>query len=152
MPSKKFDIPTKVVLDTNNLVSSLISYKGASFKIYQLFRNKQIILFTSPFQLRELERVLNYPRIKKKYRLNLKSIKQFITLLQNYSHLVYPLEIPKIINEDPADNQILAIATEARVDLIISGDEHLLKLRCYQDIPIFTAQEFLHLVTPPPLR
>ena len=38
---------------------------------------------------------------------------------------------------------VLACAVEAHVDVIVSGDHHLLDLGTYRDIPILTAREFL---------
>jgi predicted nucleic acid-binding protein len=37
---------------------------------------------------------------------------------------------------DPDDDAVLALALAAQADLIVSGDEDLLALRHYQDIPI----------------
>ncbi|MBL7150493.1 putative toxin-antitoxin system toxin component, PIN family [Candidatus Microgenomates bacterium] len=133
----------KVVLDTNNFVSSQISKKGASAKIYHLWRERKIGLLTSPFQLKELEKVLEYPRIKKKYRLSSAKVKKIVKIIRRQATVVYPFVKIEIIKEDPADNQILAIAQEGKADYIISGDQHLLKLKKFKNIPIITAKEFL---------
>lgn len=133
----------KIVLDTNNLVSTQISKKGASAKIYKLWKENKIEIFTSPFQLKELKRVLGYPRIKKKYRLSRPKINRIVQIVRRQAIVVYPLKIPKIIKEDPSDNHILAIASERKVECIISGDGHLLELGEFRGIPIITAKEFL---------
>jgi predicted nucleic acid-binding protein len=36
-----------------------------------------------------------------------------------------PKELPKVIPEDPLDNLFLALASESRAQLIVSGDHHL---------------------------
>lgn len=143
MPSERLEKPVKIVLDTNNLVSSQINESGASFKIFALFRKGEVFLFTSPFQLKELEKVLNYRRIKKKYKLSSGKIKQIVSLFRRLSFVVYPTQVPDTIKVDLDDNQILAIASEARVDFIISGDRHFLGLKKWRDIPIIPAQKFL---------
>lgn len=140
MPSEK---PPKVVLDTNNLVSSIINRKGASSKILDLFRKDRLTIFTSPFQLEELRRVLSYPRIAQKYHLTPAKIKKMVTIIKRLSSIVYPAQTPQIIKLDPDDNQILAIAQEAKVNSIISGDKHLLTLKNWKGIPIVTAKKFL---------
>lgn len=133
----------KVVLDTNNFVSSQISKKGASTKTYHLWREKKVEILTSPFQLKELEKVLEYPRIKKKYRLSSAKVKKMVKIIRRQTTVVYPLVKIGIIEDDPADNQILEIALEGKADYIISGDQHLLKLKKFKNIPIITAKKFL---------
>lgn len=133
------------MLDTNNLVSAQISKKGASAKIYQLWKEDKVEVFTSPFQLKELKRVLEYPRIKKKYYLSKTRINRIVQVIKRQTIVVYSLKIPRIIKEDPSDNQILAIAEEGKVDWIVSGDEHLLGLGEFKGIPIITAKKFLRM-------
>ena len=79
----------KVVLDTNNLVSSQINKSGASNFIYELFAEDEIELLTSPFQLKEFEKVLNYSRIKKKYKLTKKAFGIF-------DHVITDRKIPLV--------------------------------------------------------
>lgn len=143
MPFKPSEKPIKIVLDTNNLVSSIINKKGACFQIFNLLKKDRVIVFTSPFQLNELKRVLNYPRIQKKYRLTPAKIKRIVTVIEHLTFKVYPAYIPAAIIPDPDDNQILAIAKEARADFIISGDEHLLDFKRWEQIPIISARRFL---------
>ena len=53
--------------------------------------------------------------------------------------IVAPAVIAPTITRDPADDQVLAAALAAQVDLIVSGDAHLLDLKSFQDIEIVTA-------------
>ena len=50
--------------------------------------------------------------------------------------LVEPLTVPRIVHADPDDDHVLACALAARADLIVSGDNDLLTLGHYRDIPI----------------
>jgi len=147
MPSKKSAGILKIVLDTNNLVSSRINKKGASWKIFDLARENKIRILTSNFQLSEFNRVLTYPRIMKKYKLKKNDIKKTVILLRKITLVFNPQEIPNIIKIDPDDNQILAIAKEGESDMIISGDHHLLDLKQYRNIPVMTAKQFLQKFT-----
>lgn len=45
---------------------------------------------------------------------------------------------------DPKDNKFLELALTAKADCIISGDEDLLILNPFKDIPILTAADFLN--------
>jgi predicted nucleic acid-binding protein len=52
----------------------------------------------------------------------------------------------EIITKDPSDNAILACALDGKADLIVTGDNHLLKLKKYKNIQILTSAEFLRKV------
>jgi putative PIN family toxin of toxin-antitoxin system len=54
---------------------------------------------------------------------------------------IHPLEVPEL--RDPKDAMVLATAIASQADAIISGDSDLLILETYQNIPIFTAKQFL---------
>jgi len=46
-----------------------------------------------------------------------------------------------VVPDDPDDDHVVACAVAARVDVIVSGDKHLLKLREYQGIRMVTAAQ-----------
>ena len=52
--------------------------------------------------------------------------------------VVVPAIIPPVIIEDPDDDAVLACAVAAKVDLVVSGDPHLVRLEQYEGIPIVT--------------
>lgn len=133
----------KVVLDTNNLISAHINDKGTSARVLDMSYQGKIVPFTSPFQLEEFKRVLSYPRIKKRYRLDQQKIDFYLQTFKRHTRLVYPQYVSEIVRDDPDDNKILAIALEAEADFIISGDAHLLKLGKYKGILIVSAQEYV---------
>lgn len=47
------------------------------------------------------------------------------------------------VPDDPDDNIFIPCALDAVVDVIVSGDRHLLRLGSYQGIPIDKASDFL---------
>ncbi len=44
---------------------------------------------------------------------------------------------------DPDDNRILEAAVEGHADCIVSGDKHLLRMKTFRGIEIFTVHDFL---------
>lgn len=67
-------------------------------------------------------------------------------LVTGYSLMTQVVELEKvepIIFADPDDDIVLACAVPAGAKIIISGDNHLLSLKQYQQIQIVTAREFL---------
>ena len=59
---------------------------------------------------------------------------------------VVPPETVDVIREDPADNRILECAAAARSDYIVSGDDDLLRVKVFRDMPIVKVANFLNLV------
>jgi putative PIN family toxin of toxin-antitoxin system len=45
---------------------------------------------------------------------------------------------------DPKDNMFLEAAVEGRADSIVSGDKHLLRMKRFRGIDIWTVDEFLN--------
>jgi predicted nucleic acid-binding protein len=58
---------------------------------------------------------------------------------------VTPAEEVNVIREDPADNRILECAAAARSDYIVSGDNDLLRVKTFRDMPIVKVANFLEL-------
>lgn len=133
----------KVVVDTNQFVSSLITRKGPSAGLLQAWREHAYILITSTEILKEVARVLRYPRIARKYSLREEDIKSFLNLIEHEAVILPETIKINVIKDDPDDNKILACALEAQAQYIVSGDNHLLNLRQYKDIAIVTVREFL---------
>ncbi|MFW6118693.1 MAG: putative toxin-antitoxin system toxin component, PIN family [Chloroflexota bacterium] len=136
----------KIVLDTNILVSALINPRGSPAQIIDYVFENKVRLFISPPIVEELERVLNYPKLMKRHGLGRKKLKEFISNLLSIMLLAQGEETIEVITEDPSDNRYLSCAVNAKVDFIISGDVHLLKLEEYGGIQIVTAAQFLEIM------
>ena len=130
----------KVVLDTNIIISAIISQSGAPAKIFELFLNENIINYTSEEIIKELKRVIH----RKEFNRYIDdSGKQFILCnFQDISLVIRPNTGKKIISDDPDDDKFINCALAAKA-CIISGDGHLLKLGKYKDVKILGAKEFL---------
>jgi len=50
------------------------------------------------------------------------------------------------IPKDPTDEMFLSAALDAKADLIVSSDRHLLDLGEYKGVPILTVRQFLELL------
>jgi len=48
-----------------------------------------------------------------------------------------------VIREDEPDNRILECALAAKADVIVTGDQHLLKLKRFPGILVASPREFL---------
>jgi len=134
----------RVVIDTNVIVSGIISRKGAPAEILNAWRERHFLLLISPAIVAEVRSVLGYPRIREKYTLSDQEIDQMISLLEHDALLVPgTADVAGSLPADAQDEMFLAFAVDGGVDVIVSGDHHLLDLGEYQDIPIIKARRFL---------
>src|SRR3972149_4965709 len=111
----------KVVFDTNIWVSILLN-KVLAREILPLIRKGQIDLFISEELLKELAKVLTYPKIEKilaKAQLEPKTV--LASILKSVT-FIRTREDVKEVEEDPADNRVLECALSANAEYIVSGD------------------------------
>ncbi|MAE43102.1 putative toxin-antitoxin system toxin component, PIN family [Candidatus Woesearchaeota archaeon] len=130
----------KIILDTNILISAL-GWEGNPRIIFNKVIGGEFELILSYKQLDELLRVLNYP----KFKFTDKQKDRFLLILSEISTLVETKSKVKVIKDDPDDNIILEPASEMKIEYIISGNDHLLKLKEFKGTKIITAKGFLGL-------
>ena len=70
-------------------------------------------------------------------------MKRTIGKLVSIAKMVEPNERLDIVKDDADDNKILECAKSGKVDFIVSNDNHLLKLKKFDKIPILTPKEFI---------
>ncbi len=129
----------RVVLDTNVVVSALL-FRGELSRLHALWKRKTFTIAASREIVAEYLRVLAYP----KFNLTEKEIRNLIQEeLLPYIEPVMAAEKLKAVCADPDDDKFLACAEAAKADVIVSGDEHLLKMKKYKGCPIMTAKTFL---------
>lgn len=127
----------RVVLDTNVVISALF-FGGKPAAILDLAIQEVLLLHTSSALVTELDGVL---RVKFHLPPHLAEI--MVTEWKALNVLVEPTETLSVIMEDPSDNQVLECAVEAKVDVIVSGDRHLLALKTFRGMLILSPNEFL---------
>lgn len=134
----------RVVLDTNVIVSGILSRTGAPAELLNAWRERRYLLLSSPAIVAEVRAVLHYPRIREKYALSDDEIEQAMMLLEHDALLVAgSVNATGSVPSDPTDEMFLACAVDGQADGIVSGDHHLLEIGIYRDIQIMTARQFL---------
>ena len=131
----------KVVLDTNVLISGLMSPGGAPGRIVAAWFDAQFDIVSSREQLEEIARVLVYPKIRRILKWDERRIEQFVEGLYLKMDMVKldPLAIEGL--RDATDLPILAALVSAKADVLVTGDRDLLVLRDRYNIE--TPAEFL---------
>lgn len=129
----------KVVFDTNVYVSAFLLSGSFAEDAFLRVQRRQATLFTSLPILTETAGVF-----RTKFHQAEEDVAAALRLIARTATIVKP-SIRIMVLEDLPDNRILECAVEATADLIVTGDQHLLRLRTYQDVAIVRVADFLRL-------
>lgn len=135
MPPEK---AVRVVLDTNVVISRLLSSGGPPARLFNLWRRHVFDVAVSEAILSEYARVLRYPRLQRQHGLTSDEIDEFIADFRAFAVSVTPSESIKAVLADPDDDIFLGCAVAAGADYIVSGDAHLLALAVFRGIRILS--------------
>ncbi len=97
-----------------------------------------IEVFISQPILEEIEGVLI-----RKFRWTIPRVREATRAIRGFAVLVQPSESLDVVHEDEPDNRILECAIAAEADAIVTGDQHLLKLKRFRSVVIVSPGEFL---------
>ena len=134
----------KAVLDCNVIVSGLIRPDGAPAQALNAFIEGRLEVILSPSILEEYRRILQSPKVRRYTSLSIDGLESFLTSFALAAFWVEDrTSANPIVLLDPSDDIYLLAAAEGRADYLVSGDNHLLAIKRYQDIPIVTPREFV---------
>jgi uncharacterized protein len=129
----------RIVVDTNVLVSRLLlpgSTPGRAVR--KAVDTGQLLI--SDAAMSELAAVLARPKFDPYVTIG--DRQEFIRLLGRVAERV-PITYTVHACRDPKDNMLLELAVNGSADLIVTGDQDLLVLHVYQDIPIITPAAYI---------
>lgn len=136
----------RAVIDTNLFISGIFAKDSLSAQLQNLWINLEFELVTSIEIIKEISRVLNYPRIKDHFKPKDKNIKRFFRLIFRKAVIAKDIYKTDRITEDPTDNKFLACALEKKADYIVSRDPHLRNIKHYHGIQIVDVKTFIEKV------
>lgn len=132
----------RAVVDTNILVRALIKPSGTVGPLLLRLRQGHYTQLYSQPLLEELIDVLKRPRISRKYGLTDADVRTVISLILLRGEAIIPNQRITVCR-DPKDDKFLEVAVAGRADAIVSGDEALLVLNPFHNIPIIPPAAFL---------
>jgi putative PIN family toxin of toxin-antitoxin system len=118
----------RAVVDTNTLISGVISPLGAPAQIMRHWQQGDFLLLTSPALLGELRRVLEYPRIAERLGWSTEERRQFKESFETLTLITSGTLSLAGVTRDPSDDPVVACAVEGEAEFIVSGDQDLLVL------------------------
>ena len=132
----------RIVVDTNLLVSGVISAAGLPRQLLNAAMGNAFELCTSEVLLAELLDVLGREKFAARLAQASWTPQGLVDDLRKIALVVSPTAVARVIANDPDDDHVLSAAFAGGADLIASGDKrHVLPLGSYEGIPIVTARE-----------
>jgi len=134
----------KAVLDTNVLVSGLVTSTGSSAprEVLRLMSDGAFTNYTSSDLLEELAAVLARPKFDRMLTEAGLTPLDVVRTVASCSQVLQSKPLPHpVVEQDPEDDFVLACAFAAGADAIVTGDRHLLDLHEYEAIPILTPRQ-----------
>lgn len=133
----------RVVLDTNLLVSYLLTQGKTISRIIDYWKNDDIAVIVSPAIVEELVEVVQRPRLRQHMVTDPKILIELLSF--EAVHISGNLTLPGS-SRDPKDDKFLACAVEGDAAYIVSGDEDLLSLKKFQGVSIIRPAAFVELI------
>lgn len=131
----------KVVLDTNVLVSAVLTSTGPNARVFDLVVNKVVELQVTQPILKEYEEVLSRP----KFQLTESNVRTIMGLIAQSSTLVKPAQ-KVTASPDDADNRFLECAQTSKADYLVTGNKRHFPKR-WKTTNIVNAKELLEIIT-----
>src|SRR5215211_2723248 len=123
----------KAIFDTTVLVSAFLTRTGISRQLLYEAQAGAFRICLAEEILDETQRVLlEYPRIRKRYKYSDAAVIEYISLLRVVAQVITKLPRIKNIVRDPNDDMLIACAVKAKAQYIVSRDKDLLDLGSYQ--------------------
>ena len=133
----------RLVLDTNVLLTAIMSPSSTCAQILSLWRDRRIAVITAAEQIEEIARVTRYPKIR--IRLLPSLAGRLVNRLRDVAILVEKL--PALdLSPDPDDNYLLALAEVGQAQFLVTGDKQLLRLKRHKSTRIITPGALIELL------
>lgn len=136
----------RVVIDTSVLVRAFLKKTGSDWKVYEQFLHGDIDLYYSQELVDEFLKVVNYPRVRKRIRIENDSIEAFWGSIFEEGKLKVPRDVH--VCRDVRDNHVVGLAMKAAgrsgSTYLVTADEDILDLKGkVKSVTIMTARGFV---------
>ena len=125
----------KIVLDANVIIAGFAA-RGLCESILEVCLSEHAIVFSDDL----LDEILRNLRLKIKLPENI--VDNISEFLREHANFSIPIPLAADVCRDPDDIKILGLAVASNADYIVTGDNDLLVLKSFQNIPILTPRSF----------
>lgn len=128
----------KVILGTNVVISGVF-FGGLPRRILQAWRDRRVHVVVSPEILDEYQRVGQ--RLGERF--EGVDFQPFLQLFGVHGELVEASALSERVTDDEDDEKFFACALAAEVEIIVSGDSHLLEASGWKGIEVVPPTDFV---------
>jgi len=136
----------RAVLDTNVVVSALV-WGGNPFGLFRAAEEGRLLLFSSAALLTELHGVLTRPHLANRLAERRVSVADAVDRYATMTIQVRADVVRRVVRDDPDDDHVIAAAVAARVNVVVTGDRHLLDVGSFDGVRIVRPLEALALLS-----
>jgi putative PIN family toxin of toxin-antitoxin system len=129
----------RVVLDTNILLSALLSERGPPARIVDAWHAQRFELVSSLDQINEFKRVTRYPKVR--LYLSRATVGHLVNGLRQAEMLLTRMT-SRAEAPDPGDSYLIAMAIAGGADFLVTGDKLLLSLKRIGGTSIVSPRRF----------
>ncbi len=133
----------RVILDTNILLSALLSSSGTPAKLLDAWERKRFTLVACDELVAELREVTGRPFFHA--RLKPSTVELLAAGIPDFS--VFCLDLPPDrLGPDPKDSYLLALADVSQAQFLVTGDKQLLSLKAYKSTRLITPAAMIEIL------
>jgi putative PIN family toxin of toxin-antitoxin system len=133
----------RLILDTNVLLSGLLSPLGAPAKLLDAWERKAFTLVAGEALIAEFRDVAGRPFFRA--RLRSSAAELLAAGLRDFSFFCQD-PLPDPIAPDPKDSYLLALAEASQAEFLVTGDKELLSLKQHKSTTIVTPAAMIELL------
>jgi uncharacterized protein len=130
----------RIILDTNILLSALLSPLGAPAQLLEAWERKRFVLVACEALIGELRDVAARPFFRAKLRASAAEL--LAAGLRDFSFFCREL-LAGPIAPDPKDSYLLALAEASDADFLVTGDRELLSLKQHKSTRIISPAQMI---------
>lgn len=128
----------RLVIDTNVLLSGVL-WHGSPHLLFDCVRNGTVDLLMSQVLMDEFTDVIARPKFAVMLQRVSCTPAQICHELAQLAEIIVAPPLLQPVSRDPDDDFVLACAVAGLADLIVTGDDDLLILKAFREIPIMPA-------------
>jgi uncharacterized protein len=132
----------KLVLDTTTFVSAFF-WKGNGAQLFRKIEEGRASVYITHELLEAIKEVIKRPKFQAVMNKAGLTPEVIVQKIVSVAHLVGGPQLHIDVCRDSKDNKILECAVNANADYIISGDNDLIVIKKYEQIPIIATSELL---------
>ena len=125
----------KILLDANVIVSAF-GTQGLCSEVFAYCLSEHEVII-SQFIIEEI-----IESLEEDFGMPKKKVREHRQFLLSETKVVVPLSVSLDVCRDPKDSKVLGTAWADKVDVIVTGDKHLLELKEFKGVTILTVREF----------